>query len=148
VNIMKKSKTLWLFLAGLILFSVPAASGQVSVGIRIGPPPPPRVVRVVPTRPGAEFIWTAIGIPLGATIAGTKGIGRARRMEGHVGLVRGMREAASTLAIGMVTVATLHMTTTGIVSEIEIAIAIATEIEELIGLRSFERHHGDSIGFS
>jgi WXXGXW repeat (2 copies) len=33
------------------------ARAQVSVGIQIGPPPPPRVVRVVPARPGPEFVW-------------------------------------------------------------------------------------------
>jgi len=32
-------------------------SAQVSIGIRIGPPPPPRVVRVLPARPGPEFVW-------------------------------------------------------------------------------------------
>jgi hypothetical protein len=32
-------------------------AAQVSIGIRIGPPPPPRVVRVLPPRPGPEFIW-------------------------------------------------------------------------------------------
>jgi YXWGXW repeat-containing protein len=31
--------------------------GQVSFGIRIGPPPPPRVVRVLPRRPGPDYTW-------------------------------------------------------------------------------------------
>ena len=39
-------------LAGGSLFGA-----QLSIGIRIGPPPPPRVVRVLPPRPGPEFIW-------------------------------------------------------------------------------------------
>src|SRR5712692_6749092 len=30
---------------------------DVSVGIRIGPPPPPRVVRVRPAIPGPGFVW-------------------------------------------------------------------------------------------
>ena len=34
-----------------------AASAQVSIGIRIGPPPAPRVLRVQPPRPGADFVW-------------------------------------------------------------------------------------------
>src|SRR5262249_19536509 len=34
-----------------------SASGQVSIGVAIGPPPPPRVVRVLPTSPGPGFIW-------------------------------------------------------------------------------------------
>jgi len=33
------------------------AFGQVSIGIVIGPPPPPRVVRVLPASPGPEFVW-------------------------------------------------------------------------------------------
>jgi hypothetical protein len=33
------------------------AFSQVSIGIRIGAPPPPRVVRVLPPSPGPEFTW-------------------------------------------------------------------------------------------
>jgi hypothetical protein len=41
-----------------LLAGWPAAAGaQVSFGIRIGPPPPARVVRVVPRRPGADYVW-------------------------------------------------------------------------------------------
>jgi hypothetical protein len=40
-----------LLLAGGILF------GQVSIGIRIGAPPPPRVVRVRPAAPGPGWLW-------------------------------------------------------------------------------------------
>ena len=32
-------------------------AAQVSIGIRIGPPPPPRVVHVLPPRPAPEFFW-------------------------------------------------------------------------------------------
>ena len=42
--------TLMLLIGGI-------AFGQISIGIRIGPPPPPRVVRVLPPRPGPEFVW-------------------------------------------------------------------------------------------
>ena len=31
--------------------------GQVSIGIRIGPPPPVREVVVLPPTPGPEFVW-------------------------------------------------------------------------------------------
>jgi hypothetical protein len=31
--------------------------GQVSLGIQIGPPPPPRVMRIQPPRPGPDYIW-------------------------------------------------------------------------------------------
>jgi hypothetical protein len=34
-----------------------AASAQVVIGIRIGAPPPPRVVAVFPEQPGPEFVW-------------------------------------------------------------------------------------------
>ena len=40
-----------LVLTGSSLFS------QVSLGIRIGPPPPPRIVRVRPQAPGQGFMW-------------------------------------------------------------------------------------------
>jgi hypothetical protein len=43
----------------LPLFALAAASafGQISIGIQIGPPPPSRVMRVLPPRPGPEFTW-------------------------------------------------------------------------------------------
>ena len=40
----------------LTLLAGGAVFGQVSVGIRIGPPPPARVI-AVPARPGPEFVW-------------------------------------------------------------------------------------------
>jgi hypothetical protein len=40
----------------LILFAMPAIA-QVSIGIQIGAPPPPRVVRVLPLSPGPEYVW-------------------------------------------------------------------------------------------
>lgn len=44
-------------LAAMMLAGAPAWSAQVSVGIRIGPPPRPRVIRVRPVSPGPEFRW-------------------------------------------------------------------------------------------
>ena len=41
----------------MLLVAGSLALGQVSIGIVIGPPPPPRVVRVIPPTPGPEFIW-------------------------------------------------------------------------------------------
>src|ERR1051326_5421323 len=43
-------------LAVTVLISQAAFGAQVSIGIRIGPPPPP-VVRVYPVQPGPEFVW-------------------------------------------------------------------------------------------
>jgi hypothetical protein len=44
-------------LAVMLLASGSIVDAQVSFGISIGPPPPPRVVRVLPSRPGPEFVW-------------------------------------------------------------------------------------------
>jgi hypothetical protein len=55
INIKKWTGTL-LLLAGLFI-GAPAAFGQVEIGIRIGAPPPPRVVRVYPVQPGPEYVW-------------------------------------------------------------------------------------------
>ena len=57
---MKKLVTsMFLLLVLLFLFGFGAspAHAQISVGIQIGAPPPPRVVAVVPTRPGPDFVW-------------------------------------------------------------------------------------------
>ena len=41
----------------LLLLALGSLFAQVSVGIRIGPPPPSRVVAVVPPSPGPDYIW-------------------------------------------------------------------------------------------
>jgi hypothetical protein len=41
----------------LLLLAAGGVFGQISVGINIGPPPPPRVVRVRPVAPGPEYAW-------------------------------------------------------------------------------------------
>ena len=48
---MKKRLIALMLLTGGFVFA------QVSIGIQIGPPPPPRIVRVLPPRPGPEFAW-------------------------------------------------------------------------------------------
>jgi hypothetical protein len=45
------------FLALILLAFGSSAFGQVSIGISIGPPPPPRVIQVRPSSPGPEFVW-------------------------------------------------------------------------------------------
>jgi hypothetical protein len=45
------------FVAAILFNCASAVKAQVSIGIRIGPPPPPRVVHVVPVRPGPDFLW-------------------------------------------------------------------------------------------
>ncbi len=44
-------------LALILVGSAFTLSAQISVGIRIGPPPPPRVVSVRPASPGPGFVW-------------------------------------------------------------------------------------------
>ena len=46
-----------LLLAGTIFVGAPAAFSQVSVGIQIGAPPPPRVYAVRPVEPGPNYVW-------------------------------------------------------------------------------------------
>ena len=43
--------TAMLFASGMVF------GAEISVGIRIGPPPSPYVVHVLPPRPGPEFVW-------------------------------------------------------------------------------------------
>jgi hypothetical protein len=53
-----KNLTRSLLLLGLLLgLAVPAMHAQVSLGIRIGAPPPPRVLAVRPVAPGPEHVW-------------------------------------------------------------------------------------------
>lgn len=44
-------------LAAMLLAGASAFGAQISIGIQIGAPPPPRVVRVLPRQPGPDFIW-------------------------------------------------------------------------------------------
>ncbi|HLZ13421.1 MAG TPA: YXWGXW repeat-containing protein [Candidatus Acidoferrum sp.] len=46
-----------LLLAGTLFVGAPAAFSQVSVGIVIGAPPPPRVYAVRPVEPGPGYFW-------------------------------------------------------------------------------------------
>ncbi len=41
----------------LMWLAAGAAFGQLSIGIRIGAPPPVRVLRVQPRSPGADYLW-------------------------------------------------------------------------------------------
>jgi hypothetical protein len=49
-----KMSTLFLL---MLLTTVRKSDAQVSFDLRIGPPPPPRVLRVQPHRPGPGFVW-------------------------------------------------------------------------------------------
>jgi hypothetical protein len=47
------------FMAAILLTGGTASGAQVSVGIRIGAPPAPRVLRVMPPRPTVQHVWIA-----------------------------------------------------------------------------------------
>src|ERR1700688_3026395 len=49
---MKKTLLGFMLLAGLSI-----CSAQIGIGIRIGPPPPPRVIAVRPPLPGPGYVW-------------------------------------------------------------------------------------------
>jgi hypothetical protein len=44
-------------LVAMLLATVSAIDAQVSIGIMIGAPPPPRVVLLLPARPDPECVW-------------------------------------------------------------------------------------------
>src|SRR6185437_13415927 len=44
-------------LASFVLGCSSIGRAQISLGIRIGPPPAPRVVHVTPVRPGPDYVW-------------------------------------------------------------------------------------------
>jgi len=44
-------------LESLFLAAALPAFSQFSVGVRIGPPPPPRIVHAHPRAPGSDYIW-------------------------------------------------------------------------------------------
>jgi len=45
------------FLSAVLLTGGAAFGAQISLGIRIGPPPAPRVLRVIPQRPAEGYVW-------------------------------------------------------------------------------------------
>ena len=54
---MRKVLKTTMLLVFLLLGVASGADAQVSFGVRIGPPPAPRFVRVRPSRPGPNFVW-------------------------------------------------------------------------------------------
>lgn len=121
-------------LLALVLFAASALSAQVSIGIRIGPPPLPRIVRVRPPSPGRyTYGSTAIGIRLEITTGGTMAIGLDLPIRGRAGYRLITMDSAFTMAIGRgtadgVTTITIGIegATATIATEIETAIAAST----------------------
>ena len=44
-------------LVAMLLATVSVVDAQVSIGIQIGLPPPPRVIVVTPARPAPDYVW-------------------------------------------------------------------------------------------
>ena len=44
-------------LLAIALLSIGSMAGQISIGIQIGPPPQPRMMRVRPVAPGPGYAW-------------------------------------------------------------------------------------------
>src|SRR6185369_2587469 len=44
-------------LLALLLLAGGSSFAQVSIGVRIGPPPPPRVIHARPRAPGPDYFW-------------------------------------------------------------------------------------------
>ena len=81
-----KTRIGMLLVAGTLLACPPAAFSQVSVGIQIGAPPPPRVIAVRPLRPIRRTRGsTATGIRQTVTITGTEAIGRVHHVSARSG---------------------------------------------------------------
>jgi hypothetical protein len=47
----------FLLVAALLFVGASASHAQVSIGIQIGAPPPPRVLAVIPATPGPDYVW-------------------------------------------------------------------------------------------
>lgn len=47
----------FLLLIALAMLGATGSRAQVSIGIQIGAPPPPRVLAVIPPTPGPDFVW-------------------------------------------------------------------------------------------
>jgi hypothetical protein len=56
IDVLMKKLLMTATLATLILAPAVAANAQVSFGIHIGPPPPPRAY-AVPAQPGPDYMW-------------------------------------------------------------------------------------------
>lgn len=88
----------------LLLGLVPAGHARVSLGIRIGPPPAPRVIRDRPQgQARTSFGWTDIGTRQAGAIAGMGVTGLVRRTREPSGLALATMAASFTRATGKAT---------------------------------------------
>src|SRR6185295_16896425 len=106
---MKKLLLAAMFLAGSSLF------GQVSLGIRIGAPPAPRVVRVRPNSPGPGYSWVdGYWYPSNNRYVWHAGYYTRPPYEGAAWVGPRYKDSSITQAIGQVTTASTSMIIAGI----------------------------------
>ena len=100
----------------LVLTSLAASvvAADISIGIRIGPPPPPRVVYAMPVQLPNSFGSRAIGIRSGTITNGMPATGPVLRMLARIGCGRITTASASFKDTGTAIVAVASMTTIGI----------------------------------
>ena len=124
---MKRNYKTWigmLLVAGTLLACAPAAFSQVSVGIQIGSPPPPRLIAVHPHAPIRRTCGlTATGIRHTVIITGTEATGRVHHMSARYGSFHIMKRAATTVAIGEVRTGVSSTTITGTMTTIATTVA-------------------------
>jgi hypothetical protein len=113
-------------LAAAVLATGSVIKAQLSIGITIGPPPPARVVRVLPERPGPEFLWVGgYWYPVGGHYRWHGGYWTRPPYEGarwvvphhdgerfYTGYWEGDRGRGTTTTIGTTTTEVMNMTTT------------------------------------
>src|SRR5262252_3873868 len=116
-----------LLLAGTLFVSAPPAFSQVSIGIQIGAPPPPRAIAVRPPCPDPEddeYVWVdGYWYPEEVIITGIEATGRVRRMLARSGSPHTMKRAATTVATGAVRTDASSTTITGIMTGSATAVA-------------------------
>ena len=120
-----KTRIGMLLVAGTLLACPPAAFSQVSVGIQIGAPPPPRVIAVRPATPrsGVHRGSTATGIRQTVIITGTEAIGRVHHVSARSGSFHIMKRAATMVATGEVRTGASSTTITGTMTTIATTVA-------------------------
>ncbi|MDQ6759982.1 MAG: YXWGXW repeat-containing protein [Acidobacteriota bacterium] len=122
-------------LLALVLMGVGTVlSGQVNVGVQIGPPPPPRAYRQRP-RPGPDFEWIeGYWHPRGHRYAWHDGYWTRIPYGAHAGWVRAMSGAHFTRATGKAAGDVWTITIAGIATGTGIATVGATGISVETGM--------------
>ena len=114
-------------LLAALLLTAGIGFAQFSVGIHIGEPPRPRMIRVRPNAPGPAIPGsTDIGIHRGTAIPGIKVTGLARPTRVRNGWPRAMKAECTIKAIGTAVAEKWDTTTNGIATASAATIATTT----------------------